>query len=338
MNNKEKRWYESFLLVKEHLLLGDESKYEWINNWIQNQRTAYKNRDIPMEERKNTLLPLKDWQVELLKDVGIRLENINRDEEWMKMFQLAKKRYEYEKSLDIQQNLEIENECEIDKKALSVWYSVQRKAYKNRSISEGERKYKIPPLKDWQVDLLNSIEMIWDNKTEVTWMKNFELASIYYKHYGHLNISQRFKTKKGYEYDENGNALCVWIAAQRIAYRNRKIPKEERRDTKGSLTDERVKLLNGIRMIWNVRKNKDTIMILCKQYGIDCKKNNSLFNKTRVEFYAKIRYLFDNNLPITINGEVHEIFNMSDVNMQVKYGVSLKDLLDKYIKGKTRGF
>ena len=43
-------------------------------------------------------------------------------------------------------------------------------------------------------------------------------------------------------------------------------------------------------------------------------------------------YLLDNNIPIVDNeGYVYDIFFMADLNMQVKYNITIDDLVDKYI-------
>ena len=57
------------------------------------------------------------------------------------------------------------------------------------------------------------------------WMDYFELARRYYETYGDLEISQRFKTNDGVNYDSNGKVnLGTWIVKQRITC----IPESER--------------------------------------------------------------------------------------------------------------
>ena len=70
-------------------------------------------------------------------------------------------------------------------------------------------------------------------------MKKYKLAKEYYKHHGNLEIPQKFKTINGYEFDENGIALGIWISTQRDAYKGKKI------------SEEQIKLLENIGMIWN---------------------------------------------------------------------------------------
>ena len=87
-------------------------------------------------------------------------------------------------------------------------------------------------------------------------------------------------------------------------------------------------------MIWDIRKNKDIVIELCNEYDIDYQSEKSVLNKSYLELYVKIMFLRDNNIPIVLNGKLHEIFFMSDLNMQVKYQVSLENLIEKYKKEK----
>ena len=50
------------------------------------------------------------------------------------------------------------------------------------------------------------------------------------------------------------------------------------------------------------------------------------------ELYAKTMYLLDNNIDIIIDGKLNSIYNMSNTNMQITYGVSLEELIEKYQK------
>ena len=48
------------------------------------------------------------------------------------------------------------------------------------------------------------------------------------------------------------------------------------------------------------------------------------------ELYAKTMYLLYNNIPPVVNNKLHPIYNMSNTNMQVNYGISLEELIEKY--------
>ena len=48
-----------------------------------------------------------------------------------------------------------------------------------------------------------------------------------------------------------------------------------------------------------------------------------------------MRYLIDNYISIVKEGVLHKIFSMSSMNMKLKYKVSLEDLVNIYMKGKS---
>ena len=76
-------------------------------------------------------------------------------------------------------------------------------------------------------------------KHEEKWNRNYKLAKAYYEHYGNLEISQSFKTINGYEYDENGVLLGIWIVNQRTTYNGH---------GNGKITEEQIELLKQIVM------------------------------------------------------------------------------------------
>ena len=95
-------------------------------------------------------------------------------------------------------------------------------------------------------DLFEMLRYVMDRMT-MTWEDKYELARLYYEHYGNLEIPQSFKTVNGYDYDENGVALGSWIGTQRSIYNG---------TMKGiKLTDKQINLLEKIGMIWNIYDN-----------------------------------------------------------------------------------
>ena len=77
--------------------------------------------------------------------------------------------------------------------------------------------------------------------TMETWMEKYKLAKTYFEHYGNLEIPQGFKTINGYDYDENGIALGIWLAKQRQTYKGQGTQK---------ITPDQIKLLEEIGMKW----------------------------------------------------------------------------------------
>ena len=154
----------------------------------------------------------------------------------------------------------------------------------------------------------------------ISFEEMYEYAKKYYEHHGNLEVPRSFKTNNGYEYAENGRIkLGHWIY-------------NRRNDT--NPTSEKGQLLAQIGMIWNIRKNKDEVKDLCDEYGIDYKKEKSILKKSYLELYAKINFLKANNIPIVLEGKLHEIFFMADLNMQAKYQVTIASLIETYGKEK----
>ena len=124
------------------------------------------------------------------------------------------------------------------------WIRNQRVKYKNDTLSEDKIKK------------LEEIGMIFENVNDVTWNMMYELAKKYYKHYGDLKVSQKFKTINGYDIDENGYNFGDWISNQRVKYK------------KGTLSEDKIKKLEEIGMIFeNVNDDTWNMMYeLAKKY------------------------------------------------------------------------
>ena len=101
---------------------------------------------------------------------------------------------------------------------------------------------------------------------------------------------------------------------------------------------DEIKRLESIGMVWNVKQDKSDIEDLCKDNNIDIKKNKDILNHISfTEFKVKLAYLKDNGMNIVDeSGKLHEIFSMSSMNMKLKYGVSLEDLINMYGKEKNK--
>ena len=273
----------------------DENGYNF-GEWISNQRVKYK---------KGTL---SEDKIKKLEEIGMIFENVN-DDTWNMMYELAKKYYGHYGNLKISINFKTINGYKVDENGynLGTWVGSQRMNYKKGSLSEEKIKK------------LEEIGMIFENVNDDTWNMMYELAKKYYKHYGDLKIPRSFKTVNGYEVDEKGYTLGAWINTQRFSYK------------KGTLFEDRIEKLEEIGMMWNIRKDTDTKRILCDKYGID---SSLVENISYMELFAKINYLLDNNMNIIIDGKLNPIFFMSNENMMMNYGVSLKDMVNIYTKNK----
>ncbi len=241
IQTKEDKWQKYYELAKKyyehyhHLIIPRNFKtlngYEEndlgysLGAWLNRQREAIlglNNRKISSDRKK------------LLEDLGIVL--MVRENNWMTKYNLAKKYYEHYGNLNIPQNFKTLNGFEEDSEGLNLgsWLNKLRQLYKNNKLTKE------------QIKLLEDIGIKFNPYDEL-WFKNYKLAKSYYEHYGHLNIPQDFKTLNGYEEDENGVNLGSWIFYQRQVYKG---------NAHGKLTEEQIKLLEDIKMIFNIRDNE----------------------------------------------------------------------------------
>ncbi len=265
-----------------------------LGRWIHTQRKSLSSED----ERYKKLLK-----------IGMNFyKKIRSTLTWEEMYEYAKIYYEHYGNLQIPQKFKTNDGYTYDEEGninLGRWIHTQRKSLN----SEDERYKKLLKIG------MNFYKKI---RSTLTWEEMYEYAKTYYEHHGNLEISINFKTNNGYTYDEEGSVnLGQWISNQR-----RRLKPE----------DERYETLSKIGMIWRIRKNKKMIDEICSQYGIDNNKNISILSHISIqELELKIRFLLDNNLPI-INeqGILHEIFNMSSLDMKSKYGNTLEELIEQY--------
>ena len=146
-----------------------------------------------------------------------------------------------------------------------------------------------------------------------SWDESYELALEYFIKYGNLNIKSDYITECGYN-------LGAWIYLQRKNY------------IKEKLSEEQIEKLNIIGMIWNVSDNYSRIKEILRSNGINYRKYMSYLKQYSViEIEAKMKYLISKGYAIIEKSKLHEIFNMSDINMKIKYGVSREDLIREYL-------
>ena len=99
------------------------------------------------------------------------------------------------------------------------------------------------------------------------WMFMYGLAKKYYEKNNDLNITTTFKTYDGVNYDENGYSLGTWIKNQRVAYRNRGLTKEQRKNKVRSLSDFKLERLLEIGMSFEpIFQSWDFMYDLAKKY------------------------------------------------------------------------
>ena len=207
-----------------------------LGRWIDKQRQAYKGKS------NNKITP---DQIKLLEEIGMRFENIDTMETWMKKYNLARVYFEHHGNLEILYSFKTINGYEYDENGIDLgqWITTQRQAYKGKGTNK---------ITSDQIKLLEEIGMRFEtaNKNE-TWMDKYNLAKAYFEHYGNLKIPFSFKTTNGHEYDENGIVLGQWISTQRQAYKGQGTNK---------ITPTQIKLLEEIGMRFETANKNETWM------------------------------------------------------------------------------
>ena len=201
-----KAYYEHHGNLEVQVRFKTNNGYEYsefgtinLGQWIERQR----RRITPESEQGKKLL-----------QIGMRFKNIRNRLSWEEMYNYAKKYYEHHGDLEVSVKFKTNNGYEYDENGtinLGQWIFTQRKKLKQ----ESKRRQK-----------LLQIEMRFENKIKIlSWEEMYNYAKKYYEHHGDLEVSAKFKTNNGYEYDENGTInLGTWIFRQR----EKVIPESER--------------------------------------------------------------------------------------------------------------
>lgn len=185
--------------------------------WLSNQKTNYR------------LGRLSEDRVEKLIAIGMNFEDIKFMLPWEKKMQLATNFFMHNGHLKVPKKFKTNNGIDYDENGfdLGSWVLKQRDLFVQGNLSE-ER------VKD-----LTSVGMIFSlNSKGDQWQEKYNLAKIYFEHYGNLKIPALFKTSNGIDYDANGIKLGSWINVQRTNYK------------KGKLSSERIMLLEEIGMLF----------------------------------------------------------------------------------------
>ena len=273
----------------------DENGYN-LGFWLVTQRKAYKNRKLNKERK------------ELLEKIGMRFESKKNIVDWEENYKLAKAYFEKNNNLEIPRSFKTLDGVNYDENGynLGTWLVHQRQTYKRGELNKNKIK------------LLEKIGMFFSlDKFEKEWMNKYGLAEAYFKKNNNLEIPRSFKTLDGITYDENGYKLGVWVSIQRQSYKM------------GKLSKERIELLDKIGMVWEIRKKTEEKVELCEKYQIPYEE---VWYVPYEEIYIKTMYLMDNNIPIIKNGKLNPIYNMSNINMEIRYKVTLEELINRYTK------
>lgn len=299
--NLAKNYYEHYgdLLIPRNFKTINGYEYNEkgikLGVWLNTQRVHFNS--------------MKSERKELLEKIDFTMNAF--ETKWQKMYELAKIYYEHYGDLLIPRKFRTLNGYEYSEDGVNLgfWIGTQKSNYDK--FSEERKK---------MFEKIGFIKNSYDSK----WQKVYELAKAYFIHYNNLYIDINFKTVNGYEFDEDGVSLGIWIANQRKLIEH------------GS---ERERLLTNIGMIWSVRSNLKEVMEICNRYNINYDKNKLVLKNISVEvLQSKIKFLLANNMClVNSDGKLDKIFSISSVDMKERFGVTLEELINEYYKDKERG-
>lgn len=220
-------WNDYFELAEEYYKrngnLAIPQKFETesgikLGIWINTQRRAYKG---------TSKSKITETQIKQLESIGmiweVKKSNIDRRVSWEYAYSEAKKYF-----LDNGNLLVPFEYSTCEGYNLGFWISEQRGKYKRNKLTQE------------QIELLNSIGMVWQVRGELGWQKSFERAKDFFEKNGNLLIPQNYVENDGF-------ALGVWITNQRLRYKG---------IISSPLTYEQIKMLEDIGMVWIVKQKR----------------------------------------------------------------------------------
>ncbi|MCU7667753.1 Helicase associated domain protein [Bacillus thuringiensis] len=180
-----------------------------LNKSQNNEEEIRSKFGLPFTRTKMTIYSEAQETINLLKNLDNKLFN-----SW---------EYFFDKLLEFKQEF---THCLVPQKGkkyrqLGEWVSSQRVAYNNNVLP------------DEKIDLLNSIDFVWD-ANEYLWNKMFEELHLYKIENGNCLVSTN---------DKLYGQLGAWVSTQRQLYKI------------GKLTDEKIKKLTNLEFVWNTRNH-----------------------------------------------------------------------------------
>lgn len=156
---------------------------------------------------------LTDEQVGLLRDVGVCLDGLTFDEIWDRNYNASKKWYEENGNLNVPRDYITDDGIK-----LYSWLGNQKSRYADGKLT------------DSQISRLRLIGFEFENKSSVAWKIAYRYAEEYYKANSNLDVPSKYKLDNGFD-------LGYWLFKQR--------------KNKAKLSDEQIKLLDSIGMVWS---------------------------------------------------------------------------------------
>ena len=304
--NKEEIWNKWYKLAVEYRNEHDDLLVPYNYKTKSGEKLGQWISDTRQVYKKGKLSPS---QVEMLNAIDMVWDaSIDKEEIWNKWYQLAVEYRNEHDDLLVPYNYKTKSG-----ENLGQWIIVARQACKNGDLSQDKIKK------------LDAIDMVWDaliNKEE----KWYQLAIEYRNEHGDLLVPYNYQTK-------SGEKLGGWIANTRQAYK------------KGDLSQDKIKKLESIGMVWDIKANKKDIEDYLEKLKtsespviIDKKINKEVLSHiSLLELKSKIKFLLSRGIsPVDTSGKLIDIFSMSSHDIEDNYGISLETIINTYGKGETR--
>ena len=156
---------------------------------------------------------LTSKQIGLLREIGMCLDTLTFDEIWDRNYSAAEKWYCENGDLNVPQDYMTDDGIK-----LYSWLSNQKSRYADGRLTRG------------QIDKLCFIGFEFENKSSAAWKNAYRYAEEYYRANSKLDVPSRYKLDNGFD-------LGYWLFRQR--------------KNKAKLSDEQIKLLDSIGMVWS---------------------------------------------------------------------------------------
>ena len=290
----DKQWNENYNMLKNFYIENGHSNIPYTYKVTNTSTSQIVDLGTWAARQRNREDRLTDLQKMKLTEINF-IYNLN-ESKWNKNYELLKKYYDENGHSIVPADLNV-----IDSKTgvvinLGRWVSKQRLRYNK--------------LSDYQKNKLKEVDFV--NDALITrWNKNYNMLKDFYIKNGHSVVPRDYVA-------EDGSLLGIWAGKQRLKA--------------DKLSNEQIKLLNEVNYIFSLKENKNEIETLCIDYGLSFKKYKQIFSRSSFDFMKmKILYLLECDLPLEKNGELHEIFSMSNENMMATYNVSNEELYNRYI-------
>ena len=153
-------------------------------------------------------------------------------------------------------NLEVPRRYKtVDGYSLGNWIFTQRRVYAGEQYGS---------LSEERIKKLESIGMVWDSTRDLNWQRSYSAAKAYFEANGNLQVPINYVT-------DDGIRLGAWISNLRTYRKND--------NHKSLLTEDRLKQLEAIGMIWDVpdylwQQNYNALLAFYRTHGnIDVPKD-----------------------------------------------------------------